>query len=77
MKAAAGDAFYMLAWLIWPADGLDELLAVRAFTILSVDSAAVAESDDRGILSWTVVVKFTDVKELRRSRRRRTRKRPS
>ncbi len=62
----AGDTFEKLAWLTWPTDGLEEPLAAGAFRILSVDSAAVAESDDRGILTWTVMVKLTDVKELRR-----------
>ncbi len=63
---AAGDAFETLAWLIWPTDGLEGPLTAGAFRILSVDSTAVAESDDRGILTWTVVVKLTNVKELRR-----------
>ncbi len=63
---AAGYTFEKLAWLIWPTDGLEGPLAAGAFRILSVDSAAVAESDDRGILTWTVVVKLTNVKELRR-----------
>ncbi len=61
-----GDTFEKLAWLIWPTDGLEGPLAAGAFRILSVDSAAIAESDDRGILTWTVMVKLTDVKELRR-----------
>ncbi len=63
---AVGDTFEKLAWLIWPTDGLEEPLAAGAFRILSMDRAAVAESDDRGILTWTVMVKLTDVKELRR-----------
>jgi hypothetical protein len=63
---AAADAFAELAWLIWPTDGLEGPVAAGAFQILSVDSEAVAESDDRGILTWTVVVKLTDVHELRR-----------
>ncbi len=63
---AVGDTFEELAWLIRPTDGLEEPLAAGAFMILSVNSAAVAECDDRGIVTWTVVVKLTDVKELRR-----------
>ena len=63
---AVGDTFEKLAWLIWPTDGMEGPLAAGAFRILSVDSAAVAESDDRGILTWTVMVKLKDVKELRR-----------
>ena len=59
-----GDTFEKLAWLIGPTDGMEEPLAVGAFRILSVDSAAVAESDDRGILTWTVMVKLTDVTGL-------------
>jgi len=63
---AAGDMFEKLAGLIWPTDGMEGPLAAGAFKILSVNSAAVAESDDRGIFRWTVVVKLTDVHELRR-----------
>ena len=61
-----GDTFEKLAWLIWPTDGMEEPSAAGAFRILSVESAAVAESDNRGILTWTVMVKLTDVQELRR-----------
>lgn len=63
---AAGDTFERLAWLIWPTVGLEGPLAAGPFRILSVDSAADAQSDDRGILMWTVVVKLTNVQELRR-----------
>ncbi len=74
---AAGYTFEKLAWLIWPTDGLEGPLAAGAFRILSVDSAAVAESDDRGILMWTVVVKLTNVQDCGGSLPRRTRRRPS
>ncbi len=63
---AAADAFDELAWLIWPTDGLEGPLAAGAFRILSVDSKAAAETENRGILTWTVVVKLTNVHELRR-----------
>jgi hypothetical protein len=63
---AAADAFAELAWLIWPADGLEGPLAAGAFQILSVDREAVAESEYRGSLTRTVLVKLTDVHELRR-----------
>ena len=59
------DAFGALAWLIWPTDGLDELLEAGAFRILSVESEAVAESIDQGKAIWTVTVKLTDVDQLR------------
>lgn len=63
---AATDAFDALAWLIWPTDGLEGPLEAGAFRILSVDSHVVADSADRGTLTWTVTVKLTDVHELRR-----------
>lgn len=61
---AAADAFDELAWLIWPTDGLEGPLAAGAFRILTVDSKAAAETEDRGLLTWTVVVKLTNVEEL-------------
>lgn len=64
--ARTNDAFDVLAWLIWPTDGLDELQEVGAFRILSVESEAVAASIDRGKAAWTVTVKLTDVAQLRR-----------
>ncbi len=60
------DGFDALGWLIWPADGMDGPLEAGAFRILSVDSEVVAESADRGRVSWTVTVKLADVDELRR-----------
>lgn len=63
---AAKDPFDVLVWLLWPTDGLEELLEAGAFRILEVDSEVVPESDDRATLSWTVTVKLTDVTELRR-----------
>jgi len=62
----ANDAFDALGWLIWPTDGLEGPLEAAAFRILSVDSEVVAESVDRGTVTWTVTVKLTDVDELRR-----------
>jgi hypothetical protein len=62
----ANDAFDALGWLIWPTDGLEGPLEAAAFGILSVDSEVVAESADRGTVTWTVTVKLTDVDELRR-----------
>lgn len=64
--ARANDPFDLLAWLIWPTDGLDELLEAGAFRILSVESEAVAASIGRGKVAWTVTVKLTDVDHLRR-----------
>jgi len=63
---SAIDAFDALAWLIWPTDGLDELLEAGALRILSVESEAVAESKNQGRATWTVTVKLTDVDQLRR-----------
>jgi hypothetical protein len=63
---AAKDPFDVLVWLVWPIDGLEELLEAHAFRILEVDSEMVPESDGEGTLSWTVTVKLTDVPELRR-----------
>lgn len=63
---AAKDPFDVLVWLVWPTDGLEELLEAGAFRILEVDSELAAESDAVGTLSWTVTVKLTDVPELRR-----------
>lgn len=60
------DAFDPLAWLIWPTDGLDAPLQADAFRLVSVESEVVAESVDRGKVSWKVTVKLTDVNELRR-----------
>lgn len=62
----ANDALDALAWLIWPTDGLEELLEVGAFRILSTDSEVRAETDDRGTVTSRVTVKLTDVDALRR-----------
>jgi hypothetical protein len=62
----AKDAFDALGWLIWPTYGLEGPLEAGAFQILSVDSEVVAESADRGTVTWTVTVKLTDVDKLRR-----------
>ncbi len=64
--AREDNAFNLLAWLIWPTDGLDELEEVGAIQILSVESEAMAESIDEGSATWTATVKLTDVDELRR-----------
>jgi hypothetical protein len=62
----SNDALDALGWLIWPTDGMEGPLEADAFRILSVDSEVVAESVDRGTVTWTVTVKLTDVGELRR-----------
>lgn len=62
----ASAAFDALGWLIWPTDGMEGLLEAGAFRILSMDGEVVAESVDRGTVSWTVTVKLTNVDVLRR-----------
>jgi hypothetical protein len=62
----AEDAFDALAWLLWPTDAMEAPLEAGAFRILSEDIEAEPESDDRGTLAWTVTVKLTDVRTLRR-----------
>jgi hypothetical protein len=62
----AADAFDALAWLLWPAEGMEGPLEAGAFRILSVDIEVEPESDDRGTLAWTVTVKLTDIHKLRR-----------
>jgi hypothetical protein len=64
--APIDDAFDALAWLIWPDEGLEEVLEAGALRILSVESEARAGSIDRGTATWRVTVKLTDVEELRR-----------
>ena len=54
-----------LPWLLWPTDGLEELLEGGAFTVLEVASAVTPEAPDRGPFTWTVTVKLTDVQCLR------------
>lgn len=61
-----GDPFDILAWLVWPTDGLEELLEAGAFRIVELSSEVAPESDDTCVLSWTVTVKLTDVAALRR-----------
>lgn len=62
----ASEAFDALGRLIWPTEGMEGPLEAGAFRILSVDSEVVAESVDRGTVTWKVTVKLTDVDELRR-----------
>ena len=62
----AGNAFDALGWLLWPAAGMQGPLEAGAFRVLSEDGEVVAESVDRGTVTWTVAVKLTDVDELRR-----------
>ena len=64
--APASNAFDLLGWLIWPTSGIERPLEAGAFRVLSTDSEVVAESVDRGTVTWTVTVKLTDVDELRR-----------
>lgn len=61
----AARALDQLAWLIWPTDGLEALME-GAFRILSVECEVVGKSADRGMATWTVTVKLTDVDRLRR-----------
>lgn len=55
-----------LSWLIWPADGLEELLEGGAFRFLDVESSATCETSDRGTVTRTLTVKLNDVQLLRR-----------
>ncbi len=64
--APFGNAFDALGWLLWPTAGMEGPLEAGAFRVLSEDGQAVAESVDRGAVTWTVTVKLTDVDELRR-----------
>ena len=64
--APAGNAFDALGWLLWPTAGMKGPLEAGAFRVLSEDGEVVAESVDRGAVTWTVTVKLTDVDELRR-----------
>ena len=59
-------AFDAVGWLVWPTEGMEQALEGDAFRILSVNREVVAESVDRGTLTWSVTVKLTDVGELRR-----------
>lgn len=59
------DAFDALGWLIWPTLGMEGPLEAGAFRILSMDCEVVAESADRGKVTWTVTVKLADVDGLR------------
>jgi hypothetical protein len=61
----ADSPFDVLVWLVWPTDGLEDLLEAGAFWILEVDTKIAPESDDEADLSWTVTVKLTDVPALR------------
>src|SRR3954451_1800300 len=63
---SANSTFDAVAGLIWPTDGLEELLEAGAFRLLGMDIEAEAGSVDRGTLTWTVTVKLGDVQELRR-----------
>lgn len=64
--APTGGVFDALGWLIWPTDGVEDLLEADAVRFVSAVSDVVAESDDRCTVTWTVAVKLTDVDELRR-----------
>jgi hypothetical protein len=57
---------YALTWLLWPSVAMEAPLEAGAFRVLSEDIAVEPESDDRGTLAWTVTVKLTDVRTLRR-----------
>lgn len=47
-------------------DGLEALMEAGAFRIVSVECEVVGEPADRGMATWTVTVKLTDVDRLRR-----------
>ncbi len=63
---ATADPFDILAWMVWPTDGLEGLLEADALRIVEVDTEVAPESDEACTLSWTVTVKLTDVAEMRR-----------
>lgn len=63
---ATADPFDILAWMVWPTDGLEELLEADALRILKVATEVTHELDEACTMSWTVTVKLTDVAELRR-----------
>ncbi|MGB7981915.1 MAG: hypothetical protein WCF36_14140 [Candidatus Nanopelagicales bacterium] len=63
--ALASDAFDALGWLICPTAGMEGPLEAGALRVVCVDSEVVAESVDRGTVTWTVTVKLTDVDGLR------------
>jgi len=62
----AENAFDALAWLLWPTDAMEAPLEAGAFRILSEDIGVEPDTDDRGTLAWTVTVKLTDIRTLRR-----------
>ena len=62
----SGNAFDALGWLLWPTAGMEGPLEAGAFRVLSEAGEAVAESVDRGTVTWTVTVKLTDVDGPRR-----------
>ena len=64
--APASSALDALGWLICPSGGMEGPLEAGAFRVLSLDSKVVTESVDRATVTWTVIVKLTDVDELRR-----------
>lgn len=65
-EEATTNPFDMLAWIIWPTDGLEELLEAEAFRLGRVETDVSAGSDDVCTVSWTVEVRLTDVAEMRR-----------
>ena len=60
------DAFEALGWLIWPTEGMDDVLEADAFRVLEVESKINADSVDRGTATWSATIKLTDVEALRR-----------
>ncbi len=60
------NVFDALGWLIWPTAGMEGALEAGAFRVLSMDSEVVAESGERGTVTWRVTVKLTDIEALRR-----------
>ena len=62
----AEDVFDALGQLIWPTDGMEELLAAGAFRLVSAISEVAPVSDELCVATWLVAVKLADVEELRR-----------
>lgn len=58
---------HALAELLWPTEGLDELLDAGALRVLAADSEVISEDEpDRATVVATVTVKLRDVDQVRR-----------
>lgn len=56
----------MLAWLIWPTEGMDGPIEAGAFRVLEVESEVEPAADSIGTATWSITVKLTHVEALRR-----------